>query len=396
MFGWEFPPHNSGGLGVACHGLATALAGRDIDIAFVLPKRADMDWGPGRFIFADVPHVKLKEVDSLLRAYSTTASYAGSRYLHRPEMYGATLFDEVCRYAVLAQSIAENEDFDIIHAHDWLSFGAGLEAKKVSGKPLIVHVHATEFDRTGGNGLNQNIYEVEKEGMEKADAVIAVSNFTRDMITRHYGIDPDKIHVVYNAINIWDYKNLAPEFEKLKKAGTKVVLFVGRITLQKGPDYFLKAAKKVLEYRPDTIFVIAGSGDMEHQIIDEAARLGIAEKVFFVGFLRGEELHKTYQGADLYVLPSVSEPFGIAPLEALANGTPVLVSKQSGISEVLSHALKVDFWDIDEMANQIVAALEHEPLTQCLIECEKEELPKFNWQDSASKCIGVYKELLSV
>ncbi len=400
MFGWEFPPHNSGGLGVACYGLTKALAGKGAKILFVLPKKVGVGSDVIKIIFADeASGIKFKEIDSILSPYITSREYERLRRNYISDIYGKGLFEEVARYALRAREIAEKEKFDIIHAHDWLSFGAGTEAKKVSGKPLVVHVHATEFDRTGGNSINQHVYEIEKEGMEKADAVITVSQFTKNMVVKHYGINPEKIRVVYNAIDAPQ----EPEFNstseqtlrRLKEEGYKIVLFVGRITLQKGPDYFVKVAKKVLEHNPKVVFIIAGSGDMERQVLEETARAGISDKFFFTGFLRGEELDRVYRTADLYILPSVSEPFGITPLESLMNGAPVLMSKQSGVSEIINHALKTDFWDIDEMANKTLAVLNYPALHSCLKEYGQGEVKKLSWQAPAEKCLEIYDSLLN-
>lgn len=396
MFGWEFPPCNSGGLGVACQGLINALTKQSVKITFVLPKKTDYQKPPCKIIFAD-GILKIKSVDSPLSPYITSKSYRQSLWDNDGgrNIYGLNLFEEVERYGREAGKIALCEDFDIIHAHDWLSAPAGMKAKEISGKPLILHIHATEFDRTGGNKINQKVYEIEKEGMEKADMIIANSNFTKNKIVRHYGIKPEKIKVVYNATDIPTNEQTGmPESERIKKSGKKIVLFAGRITLQKGPDYFLLAAQKALKHNPDILFIIAGAGDMEAQIIEEAARLDIADKVLFAGFLRGDDLIKAYRTADLYVLPSVSEPFGITPLESLSQGTPVLISKQSGVSEVLSHALKVDFWNTNEMADKILAALKHKELHQSLKENGTREARKLTWSDSARQCIDIYSETI--
>ena len=398
MFGWEFPPHNSGGLGVACAGLARALIRRGVGISFVLPRRMNASSDFLRIIFADDKNIKIEEVNSPLMPYITSEVYARCFEDGAPGMYGASLFEEVRRYGVLARAIARREAHNVIHAHDWLSFEAGVEAKKVSGKPLVVHIHATEFDRVGGGGVNQFVYNLEKYGMEKADAVIAVSHFTKNIITNHYGILPEKVFVVHNGIDeeaSWEAET-APAFLRFKEAGYGMALFVGRITLQKGPDYFLRAAKRVLEYRPKTFFVIAGAGDMERQAIREAAALGISDKVFFAGFLRDGELAETYRAADIFVMPSVSEPFGITPLESLMHGAPVLISKQSGVSEVLAHAIKADFWDTEEMANKIIAVLDHKPLQHCLAENGRNEAKRLTWGEAARKCVEVYGRVLAM
>src|SRR3989344_5649786 len=371
MFGWEFPPYNSGGLGTACEGLASALSSENVSITFVLPKTLDISSPFVHLKFADkfLPNVSLTAINSLLKPYITSAAYGKLRDVSAG-MYGTTLLEEVKLYALRAAELAESEDFDVIHAHDWLSFPAGLAAKKASGKPLVVHVHATDFDRTGGGGVNQDVYDMERRGMQEADAVVAVSDFTKRIIVDRYGIHPGKVTVVHNGIDISADKRKGGEYEKrlkaLSSAGKKIVLFVGRITLQKGPDYFLRAAKRVLDVCPDTRFVIAGSGDMEWQVLREAAWLGISDKVMFAGFVRGEELTGLYRAADLFVMPSVSEPFGLTALEAVRNGTPVILSKQSGVSEVIQHAIKVDFWDIDAMADAIAGGLYHKSLGDTL------------------------------
>lgn len=381
MFGWEFPPHNSGGLGTACEGLTRALTSSGVEVIFVLPKNTEVSNKEMRFRFAGIENFKFKTISSPLYPYLTSGE---------AKNYGFNLLDEVKLYAERAREIATEEEYDVIHAHDWLAYPAGIAAQEVSGKPLVVHVHATEFDRGGGNGVNQAVYEIEKEGMEKAQKVITVSDWTKQMVIKHYGIPAEKIEVVWNGIVSQPLVPLPDRLAKLRALGKKIVLFVGRITLQKGPDYFVRAAKKVLEFEPQTLFVVVGSGDMEGQMIRLVANLGMSDKFIFAGFLRGEELNQIYQSADLYVLPSVSEPFGITPLEALANGTPVLISKQSGVAEVLSHALKVDFWDVDEMASQIIAVLHHDVLKNILTENGQHELPKISWLEAARKCLGVY------
>jgi len=395
MFGWEFPPYNSGGLGTACLGLSRALVKENVGIIFVLPKKFNVHSSDIRIIFADQQGIKFEEIDSPIYPYVTSDKYSIEREHENNDVYGRTLLEEVRRYARSARKIAKKQKFDIIHAHDWLSFLAGIEAKKVSGKPLVVHVHATEFDRTGGQNINQNVYNIERQGMQFADKVIAVSNRTKEKIIHHYGIPAEKIEVVYNGVDREEFKALPERLYTLKKDGKKIVLYAGRITIQKGPEYFIRAAKQTLEYYPDAIFVVAGSGDMEHQMMMEAAYLGISDKVIFTGFLRGDDLSAVYQVADLYVMPSVSEPFGIAPLEALSNNTPVLISKQSGVSEVLTHALKADFWDTNEMANKIVSTLKHDSLKNTLRDNGRHDVDKLSWTESARKCINLYKQILS-
>lgn len=393
MFGWELPPYNSGGLGVACEGIIRALKKTGTDIAFVLPRKSGNDQAADGITFADHTSPVIP-VQSLLFAYATPGSYRSS-YSGTSGSFGASLIDEVMRYGSKAGAIAAQKDHAVIHAHDWLSFPAGIQAKQISNKPLVAHVHATEFDRTGGSGANPEIFAVEKKGMQVADAVVAVSQRTKDMIVGKYQIAPSKVEVVHNGID------MAPVYDtprdtailKLKKSGTRMVLFVGRITIQKGPDYFMQVAKKVLKYEPNTIFIIAGSGDMEHQMINLGVSLGISHRVFFAGYLRGRELDAVYDAADVMVMPSVSEPFGITALEGLAHKTPTLISKQSGVSEVVSHALKTNFWDTDDMANDIIATLRYSALRNTLKTNGFKEASRISWDKAAHKYLQLYRQL---
>jgi glycosyltransferase involved in cell wall biosynthesis len=318
------------------------------------------------------------------RVKATDSTSAGAHY-------GGDLFAEVQRYARLACKIAANEEFDVIHAHDWMTYQAGIAVKQLTGKPLVVHVHSTEFDRSGEN-VNQQVYDIERAGIHAADRVITVSYLTRGIVLARYGGDPKRVRVVYNAID----DNGAGESTALPDIGTdeKIVLFLGRITMQKGPEYFLGAAKRVLEVYQNVRFIMAGSGDLVRPSIEMAAEMGIGHKVLFTGFLRGDDVRRVFRMADLYVMPSVSEPFGIAPLEALSNDVPVLISKQSGVAEILTHALKVDFWDVDEMANKIVAVLRHPPLQSTLRDHGRMEVRRMSWTDSAADCVRVYEEAI--
>ncbi len=393
MFGWEFPPHNSGGLGTACQGLTRAIASQGGEIIFVLPRALAVDAPWQKFVFADTK-MEGRVFNSPISPYLTASGYR-RRLVGSSPLYGENLIDEVRRYAEAAAELAREETFDVIHAHDWLSFLAGIKAKEVSGKPLVVHVHATEFDRTGGQGVNQEVYKIEREGLERADRIVTVSNLTKEVVVKRYGIDPSKVTVVHNGIDFETKPPLADSLSGLKRQGEKIVLFVGRITIQKGPDYFLQAARRVLELEPKTTFVMAGSGDMEEQIIEQAAALGLGRHFIFAGFLRGAELDALYQSADLFVMPSVSEPFGLTPLEAIANGTPVLLSKQSGVSEVLRHALKVDFWDTEEMASQIISVLRHAPLQRTLAINGEVDARHITWSAAATKCLNIYRSLVT-
>ncbi|MBL8764472.1 MAG: glycosyltransferase [Phycisphaerae bacterium] len=304
--------------------------------------------------------------------------------------YMGDLVGDAERYARLCVGLTRGRRFDVIHAHDWLTYPAGIALARASGKPLVVHVHSTEFDRSGEH-VNQRVYDIERRGMLSALRVIAVSNLTRSICVGRYGIDPSRIEVVYNGI---DSASAQPADGTSIRTRDRIVLFLGRITMQKGPEYFIRAAKRVLEKVPDAKFVVAGSGDMAVRMIEEAAALGIGHRVLFAGFLRGPQVDRIYRMADCYVMPSVSEPFGIAPLEAMRNDVPVIISKQSGVSEVLTHALKVDFWDIDEMANKIVAVLRHPPLGRTMREHGSFELRKLTWEGAATKCVQVYRQAI--
>ena len=305
--------------------------------------------------------------------------------------YEGNLMDQVHRYSRLAVELARHEHFDVVHAHDWMTYPAGQAVAAVSGKPLVVHVHSTEFDRSGEN-VDQRVYDIERAGMHAAARVICVSYLTRNIVLARYGVPDSKVEVVYNAVDA-DERNgigMSPI-----RHNEKIVLFLGRVTMQKGPEYFLMAARKVIEKYPNVRFVMAGSGDMITACIRLCADLRLGSHVTFTGFLRGDDVRKVFSMADLYVMPSVSEPFGIAPLEALSHNVPVLISKQSGVSEVLTHVLKVDFWDTDEMANQILAVLRHPPLQRTLRQHGQIELRKFSWTDSARKVEDVYQKALA-
>jgi glycosyltransferase involved in cell wall biosynthesis len=398
MFGWEFPPFNSGGLGTACYGLTKGLHKHGIDVTFVLPS-ADISLKADfvRIVSAEnSKHVRKIAIKSIITGYMSQQEYSqessrvwNSKGSKKGYIYGKNLFEEVERFAKNAEAIALEENFDVIHSHDWMTYLAGIKAKKVSGKPLVVHMHATEFDRTADHP-NQMIYDIERLGLEQADKIIAVSNLTKNKIIQHYGINPDKIEVVHNAVEFNENKFKKENFRI--KEDDKIVLFLGRITIQKGPEYFVYAAKKALEVDPNIKFIFAGDGDMAPFIIEKTAELGISDKVLFTGFLRGAEIDKAYQMADVYVMPSVSEPFGITPLEAMRNNTPVIISKQSGVSEVINNCLKVDFWDIDQLANKIISVLKYPELHECLQENGISEVKRFNWEIPAKKCIEVYNQ----
>ncbi|TVS07445.1 MAG: glycosyltransferase [Phycisphaerales bacterium] len=305
--------------------------------------------------------------------------------------YGRDLFADAHRYARIAAAIASGIEFDVVHAHDWLTYPAGVAIRRLTGKPLVCHIHATEFDRSGDN-VNQPVYDIERMGMHACDRLIAVSMLTRSICMRRYGVPESKIDVVYNGV---EQEHNQPEPGAQIGSDDKIVLFLGRITMQKGPEYFIRAAKRVLEKVENVKFVVAGSGDMAMRMIEQAAGLGIGSKVLFTGFLRGRDVARVFRMADCYVMPSVSEPFGIAPLEAMSHDTPVIISKQSGVAEVLQHALKVDFWDTDEMANKIVAVLKYPPLSKTLRQHGVFELKSLTWDRSAEKVARVYERAIS-
>lgn len=403
MFGWELPPFNSGGLGVACYEMAQSVAKKNTAITFVLPRRQNVKASFMNIAFTDDHrlhskgmNIKYKEVDVSLSPYLTAKKYNEERKklsFWRLRKHGSDLMGEVFRYGDAARKIAKKEKFNIIHAHDWLAFPAGIEAKKASKKPLVAHVHSIEYDRCHEAGVDPAICAIEKEGLEKADKVIAISDYVKKRVVKYYGIDEKKIEIVHNGINLDKYSPKKYTLKSLKANGTKMVLFTGRITYQKGVDYLIAAAKKVVAKNDKVIFMVVGTGDMQNQIINQAAELGLSNKVFFPGFLRGADLEKIYKSADLYVMPSVSEPFGLVALEALANKVPVIVSNQSGVAEVVEHALKVDFWDVDELANKILAVINHSALQKTLSFNGHENVQRCTWDLAADKLINIYNGL---
>lgn len=418
MLGWEFPPFISGGLGTACLGLTRAMDRLGMPIIFVLPKAKPMRvsgglipgfYGEGATGFA-FQNVQFRPVPAVLRPYSSAAQLASGTALGEEKdgaglldddlesggqgNYGADIYAEVARYARKVLALGLTEHFDLIHAHDWMTFPAGVALAQQSGKPLVIQVHSTEFDRSGEH-VNQYVYDIERHAMHAAARIIAVSNYTRNIIISRYGVPAEKVEVVYNGVE--HHNGSWSSSRQTWPAKTdKIVLFLGRITMQKGPEYFLHAARRVLEKIDNVKFIMAGDGDMLYRSIELAAQLGIGNRVLFTRFLRGDDVRKVYQMADLYVMPSVSEPFGIAPLEALQHDVPVLLSKQSGIAEAFRNALKVDFWDVQEMANKMIAVLRHPPLHQMLRTEGHREALKFRWEDSAARMNEIYHETLGV
>jgi glycogen synthase len=469
MFGWEFPPHITGGLGTACYGLTKALSVFDnLDITFVVPKAfGDEDKTVARFIGAEhipvfqttieemqnpgissidpdfytlgkktsgaeiLERIRYIEIASLIRPYVSPEDferlieknllkeknfqvkddgrvvividgqeieiYAPSSlkyikgthsYFKFSGSYGLSLFSEVANYALVAAQLARTEEFDIIHAHDWLTYPAGVAAKKITGKKLVIHVHATEFDRSGEN-VNQVVYDIERYGMENADKIITVSNLTRQIVINRYGIPENKVTTVHNGV----LTNDCEQKTYVKKVNEKIVTFLGRITFQKGPEYFVEAAYKVLQKTKDVKFVMAGSGDLLYRMIRRAAKLKIADKFHFTNFLKGDDVEHMFSISDVYVMPSVSEPFGISPLEAMRSSVPVIISKQSGVAEVLHHAIKVDFWDIDAMADSIYGLISYDGLSKMFRRLGKQEVEHIKWDKAANEIKNIYLSL---
>lgn len=425
MFGWEFPPHIAGGLGTACYGIVKGLAHNGVQTMFVMPSASgDEDRSAADIINASeipvevsstmnvddfldkvqfvhigtnmVPYLDPAEFHSLVeedrkRQVRDFSIHYGQTYKFSGK-YGSNLMEEVARYAMVGGTIAMTHkgEFDVIHAHDWLTYMAGIAAKRLSGKPLVVHVHATSFDRSSDNNIDTRVYDIEKRGMEAADRVITVSDLTRNIVITKYGIDPSKVVTVHNAVDFSGRSEIQVE----RGVKEKVVTFLGRITFQKGPEYFIEAAAKVLRKCKNVRFVMAGSGDMMNRSIRQVARLGISDRFHFTGFLRGAEVQKMFALSDVYVMPSVSEPFGISPLEAMRSGVPSVISRQSGAAEVLKYAFKVDFWDVDAMADEIYALLQYPALADFVSKYGYDEVNTLKWNNAAAKIKSVYESVI--
>lgn len=397
-FGWDFPPSKNGGLGVACYGLTKELVAAGVEVIFVLPRTQEVS-GSARFRFADTTtRVQVKEVSSHLRPYASAASLitfiVGYDALGRAIYKTRSILEEAHLFAHKAATIAAEETFDLIHAHDWTSYLAGVAAKITSGKPLVLHVHATSFDQAASINVDPEIYKIEQEAFAVADSIVTVSDYTRRMLKERHGVPDEKIQVVHNGTETYEPVRHAPTLAGLKAQGKKIILYHGRITIQKGVDYFVRAARRVVDVDPNTVFVISGWGDMQQQIINQVGASGLSQHVIFAGALWDEERDRMYQTADLVVMPSVSEPFGLVPLEALQHGTPSVVSKQSGVAEVLTHVLKVDFWDVEEMANQILSALRYPVMRQQMVQEGRQQLLMLSWRRAAEKTMALYQRLL--
>jgi glycogen synthase len=425
MFGWEFPPHISGGLGTACFGLTKGLSLQDdLEITFVVPKAWGDEKSPGiSLIGANTIQIKkynvgfsdkakkmqFIEVNSAIVPYTDPDEYYKLRDKTLSDQYktvqitqegtvpftgkyGPNLMDEINRYAIVAEVIAREFSFDLIHAHDWLTYPAGIAAKKVSNKPLIVHVHATEFDRSRGN-INPVVYDIEREGMNAAEHIISVSNLTRNIVIEKYHIEPGKITTVYNAVEPLE-KTEKLHFKTEKDE--KLVTFLGRITMQKGPEYFVEAACKVLKRTHNVRFVMAGSGDMMHKMISMVAARKMGNRFHFTGFLTGDEVFELLSMSDVYIMPSVSEPFGISPLEAIQSDVPVIISKQSGVAEVITHAFKVDYWDIDAMADAIYGLTQYPALGNTFRSLSRTEIQFIKWENAAKRVREIYNNVINL
>lgn len=389
MLGWELPPHNSGGLGVACYQMCEALSKREVDLEFILPYKAEHN----------IPFMKVRAAQKkgVVEVFQSGIAYDSYKYVFRDgheewhDIYSQARF-----YENAVAEMAQNMEFDIVHAHDWLTFRAALRIKSINESvPIILHVHSIESDRAAGGKGNPLVREIEETAMLVADRVIAVSELTKQKIVSEYGIPAEKISVIYNSIdqNALDNSSIDNEYRYLallKQNGYRIVSNVGRLTIQKGLTNLLYAAKLVVDKLPKTMFLLVGSGEQKDELISLAADLGIAENVVFAGFQRGKKWRDSFSIADLFVMPSVSEPFGLTPLEAGFYGVPSLITKQSGVYEVLKSCLAVDFWDINEMANKIVGALREQPLRDSLSESVVKELNSLSWEKSANLIKEIY------
>ena len=414
MFGWEFPPHILGGLGTASYGLTKGMHQcGDMDITFVIPK----PWGDEERDFADIigacntpvawREVNRDYVENRLGKFMDPQRYydfrdhiyADFNYMRLNDLgcidfsgrYPDNLLEEINNYSIVAGVIARTIPCDIIHSHDWLTYPAGIHAKNVTGKPLVIHVHATDFDRSRGN-VNPTVFGIEKDGMNNADHIITVSDLTRQTVIDKYGIDPSKVTTVHNAVI-----PLSDDLLSIPKPDNKekVVTFLGRITMQKGPEYFVEAAAKVLRKNHNVRFVMAGSGDMMDAMIKLAAKRGISDRFHFTGFLRGRQVYEMLKASDVYIMPSVSEPFGISPLEAMQMGVPSIISKQSGCAEILSNVIKTDYWDIDAMADAIHSIITYPAMYNSLKEEGLEEMKEITWEKAGQKVINIYNQVIN-
>ena len=414
MFGWEFPPHILGGLGTASYGLTKGMwECGNMDITFVIPRphgdeekhfaniigtsQIPVAWRDVSWDYVDQRIGKVMSPELYFRLRDHI--YADFNYMRTNDLgciefsgrYPDNLLEEINNYSICAGVIARTIDCDIIHSHDWLTYPAGIHAKQVTGKPLVIHVHATDFDRSRGN-VNPTVFGIEKDGMEHADHIITVSNLTRQTVIEKYGIDPAKVTTVHNAVTPLSEELLNVQVQKPKE---KVVTFLGRITMQKGPEYFVEAAAKVLRNQHNVRFVMAGSGDMMDKMIHLAAERGISDRFHFPGFQKGKQVYEMLKASDVYIMPSVSEPFGISPLEAMQMGVPSIISKQSGCAEILDNVIKTDYWDIDAMADAIHSIVSYPAMYQQLREDGLNEVNQITWDKAGQKVIDIYNKVIN-
>jgi glycogen synthase len=396
MFGWEYPPLHTGGLGVACQGLVRGLQKNGVGITLVLPIPTDAEGvnviTPGEMVLNDI---ELRTVKSWLQPYDSADSYAERmRWLGKTvggstDPYGPDFELAVERYTAQSVELTKDVNADVIHCHDWMTFEAGARASKYHDKPMVVHVHATELDRTDFKP-NTWISDIERKGMNRADKVIAVSNYTKGILTKHYGIDGNKIDVIYNAHDM-EHKAITAQ---ARKRHSPLVLFLGRMTVQKNPWLFLDVAKRIKDLRPDVRFVMAGDGPMLTELIDRTCKMGMSDSMIFTGKVSRKEVDNLYREASCFVMPSLSEPFGLVALEAISHGVPVVLSRQSGASEVIEHAFKVDFWDTEKMADCILTILREEPLARQLSSEAPRILQRLTWQKQAGLVHSLYQSLI--
>lgn len=414
MFGWEFPPHILGGLGTASYGLTKGMSMQeDMQITFCIPKPwGDEDQSFSKIIGMNSTPVVWKDVNwdyvnSRVGGYMNPQDYydlrdniyADFNYLHTNDLgciefsgkYPDNLQEEINNYSIVAGVIARQQQFDIIHSHDWLTYPAGIHAKQVSGKPLVIHVHATDFDRSRGN-VNPTVYSIEKNGMDHADHIMCVSELTRQTVIHKYHQDPKKVSTVHNAVSPLsdEIMNIEPK----KNAKEKIVTFLGRITMQKGPEYFVEAAAMVLHRTKNIRFVMAGNGDMMNQMIRLVAERGIADRFHFPGFMKGKQVYEVLKASDVYIMPSVSEPFGISPLEAMQVSVPTIISKQSGCAEILNNCIKTDYWDIHAMADAIYSICRYPAMYDYLKTEGKREVDEIKWENVGYKVRSIYDRVL--
>lgn len=393
MLGWELPPHNSGGLGVACYHMSKALAQQGASIEFVVPYQA---------AHPEISFMKVHAATDLtpLHHYGFGAydSYDNTKQSHL-RMSGQSLRDIQASYGTFVETLVSNSHYDAIHAHDWLTMEAGVRAKEITGRPLIVHVHATEFDRSGGNYGNPLIHEIEQQGLLMADRIIAVSQITKNLIVHRYKIPADKVEVVHNALDAESLANYTYDFatyrylEDLKRHGYTVVTTVTRFTIQKGLSYFLQAAARASQKYDKLVFLLAGDGEQRNELLKLSADLGIADKVFFTGFVRGKQWRDAFNVADVFVMSSVSEPFGLTALEAAYHDVALVLTKQSGVGEVLQNVFRYDFWDVDKLADELVAIANSRALQETLKENVKYEYDRISWHNVAHTCMRLYRNL---